>query len=57
VTATALRGFLAPVLGSVVMSYLGYTANFLLSFMFFATAGTMFVLHYRKRVKMGLIKV
>jgi len=49
VTATALRGFFAPVLGSVVMKYLGFTANFLLSFLFFTTASFLFLLHYRKR--------
>ncbi len=54
VTATAFRGFLAPVLGSVVMSYLGYTANFLLSFIFFTAAGVLFLLHYRKRCRTGL---
>lgn len=56
VTATALRGLVAPVLGSVVMSYMGYTANFLLSFMFFTAAGILFLLHYRKRCRLGLIK-
>ncbi len=55
VTATALRGFLAPVLGSVVMTWLGYTANFILSFGFFAAAGILFLLHYRKRCEAGLI--
>jgi len=49
VTATAMRGFFAPVLGSVVMKYLGFTANFLLSFLFFTTASILFLLHYRKR--------
>jgi len=49
VTATAMRGFFAPVLGSVVMKYLGFTANFLLSFLFFTTASFLFLLHYRKR--------
>jgi MFS family permease len=49
VTATALRGFFAPVLGSVVMKYLGFTANFLLSFLFFTIASFLFLLHYRKK--------
>ena len=56
VTATALRGFLAPVLGSVIMTQLGYTANFLMSFLFFASAGTLFLVHYRKRCRLGLIE-
>lgn len=56
VTATALRGFLAPVLGSVIMTELGYTANFITSFVFFTTAGVLFLLHYRKRCRQGLIK-
>ena len=55
VTATALRGFVAPVLGSVVMKYLGFTANFLMSFVFFSTASILFLIHYRKRVKTGLV--
>ncbi len=55
VTATALRGFLAPVLGSVVMEYFGFTANFLVSFAFFTTASILFLLHYRKRCEKGLI--
>ena len=49
VTATALRGFLAPVLGSVIMTTLGYTANFLASFAFFTTAGILFLYHYKKK--------
>lgn len=55
VTATAMRGFFAPVLGSVVMEYLGFTANFLVSFAFFTTASILFLLHYRKRCEKGLI--
>jgi len=54
VTATAIRGFMAPVLGSVVMSYLGYTANFLLSFLFFTSAGVLFLFHYRQRCRKEL---
>ncbi len=54
VTATAMRGFFAPVLGSVVMEYFGFTANFLLSFIFFSTASILFLLHYRQRCKKGL---
>ncbi|MCD4707321.1 MAG: MFS transporter [Candidatus Sabulitectum sp.] len=55
VTATALRGFVAPVLGSVIMKYFGFTANFLLSFFFFLTASILFLIHYRKRCEKGLI--
>ena len=55
VTATAGRGFFAPVLGSLVMKYFGFTANFALSFAFFSTAGILFLLHYRKRCENGLI--
>lgn len=56
VTATAMRGFLAPVLGSVIMTELGYTANFLTSFVFFTAAGILFLIHYRKRCRLGLIE-
>jgi predicted MFS family arabinose efflux permease len=56
VTATAFRGFLAPVLGSVIMTRLGYTANFITSFAFFASAGILFLIHYRKRCRLGLVK-
>lgn len=55
VTATAMRGFFAPVLGSVVMKYFGFTANFLLSFVFFTTASILFLLHYRVKCKRGLL--
>ncbi|PIE51102.1 hypothetical protein CSA37_01520 [Candidatus Fermentibacteria bacterium] len=56
VTATAIRGFMAPVLGSFVMTELGYTANFLLSFIFFFSAGCLFLFRYRKRLRLGLIR-
>jgi MFS family permease len=57
VTATAFRGFLGPILGSVVMEYLGFSANFLLSFAFFLTAGILFLVHYKKRHGTGQVSL
>lgn len=49
VTATAIRGFIAPVLGSAVMQIASYTANFAMSAGFFLAAGILFLRHSRKR--------
>ncbi len=51
VTATALRGFVAPVLGSAVMQLASYTANFAMSAGFFLAAGILFLRHSAKRRK------
>jgi MFS family permease len=49
VTATALRGFVAPALGSAVMQIASYTANFAMSAGFFLAAGILFLRHAGKR--------
>lgn len=49
VTATALRGFIAPVLGSAVMQLFSYTANFAMSAGFLILAGVLFLRHSAKR--------
>jgi MFS family permease len=53
VTATALRGFVAPILGSAVMQLASYTANFAMSAGFFILAGVLFLRHSRKRALLG----
>lgn len=49
VTATAIRGFIAPLLGSAVMQVASYTANFAMSAGFFLAAGVLFLRHSRVR--------
>lgn len=51
VTATALRGFFAPALGSAVMQIASYTANFAMSAGFFLLAGILFLRHSAMRRK------
>jgi len=47
ITLTALRACFAPILGTVLLHYFGYTEAFLVSACTFAIAGVLFIIRYR----------
>lgn len=49
VTLTAVRGLLAPLIGSVVLQEFGYTAPFILSSCLFGLSGILFLTRYSGR--------
>ncbi|MBD3370553.1 MFS transporter [Candidatus Fermentibacteria bacterium] len=55
VTATALRGLFAPILGSQILQHLGYTAPFIFSTCLFALSGMLFLGRYARRREAGLV--
>jgi hypothetical protein len=48
VTLTAVRGLLAPLIGSVVLQEFGYTAPFILSSCLFVLSGVLFLTRYSR---------
>ncbi len=54
ITMTALRASFAPILGSVLLHFWGYSEAFLTSSGFFALAGILFLRRYRKRKAEGI---
>ncbi len=55
ITLTALRASFAPILGSVLLHYFGYSEAFLVSTGIFIIAGILFLARYRKRRAEGAI--
>jgi MFS family permease len=55
VTATAIRGLFAPILGNQILQHLGYTAPFIFSTGLFLIAGILFLRRYGERRKAGLV--
>jgi len=55
ITATAIRGLFAPIIGTVLLQQVGYTAPFIFSTALFMLSGVMFIAHYRKRCRRGLV--
>ncbi|MCD4776948.1 MAG: MFS transporter [Candidatus Aegiribacteria sp.] len=55
ITLTALRASFAPILGSVLLHFWGYSEAFLVSSGFFALAGVLFLRRYRRRKAEGII--
>lgn len=56
ITATAIRGLFAPILGTVLLQQVGYTAPFIFSTALFLLSGGMFLARYRKRRREGLVE-
>lgn len=55
ITMTALRASFAPILGSVLLHFWGYSEAFLVSSGLFALAGILFLRRYRKRRTEGIV--
>ncbi len=55
ITMTALRACFAPILGSVLLHFWGFSEAFLVSSGFFALSGILFLRRYRIRKAQGMI--
>ena len=55
ITATAVRGLFAPVLGTLLLQEVGYTAPFIFSSSLFLVSGVLFLARYRKRKREGIL--
>jgi len=55
ITMTALRACFAPILGSVLLHFGGFSEAFIVSSGFFALSGVLFLKRYRKRKAEGAI--
>lgn len=55
ISLVAVRGFFAPVLGTILLKFFGFTGPFLISTGCFTVAGLLFLNRYFKRKKLGLI--